>query len=416
MKNSSKVIFKIKNFRNLENVEYTVTRGEVNYVIGANESGKTNLLKALRLCSKSRREQNFYTDDNDATLKEHYRLEKFSIEINENGITNQINESLEQINTVNHSENKLIELPRIIYREPRIYSEENWEPNFKLSDVLEKSDEWSATNCLIETFGTDKVKKNIRHLKNKINEENGANKRAMRDELVEELNEKIKSYFEKFKYIDAYPHLSLNRDVFRLIIKSKRKYLVDNNEEKERSAGFKCFFRIILELKSLTSSIEEIFYIIDEPEQNLHPLMIKEFKNEFFNIIESNTNLTLIVATHSSYAMNNQEVDISRKNISFLYRNDDGSVSCKSLSDGKELSEMIIKFYSKHKFNPKDSLSPDTFALTLILDGIHRSGINQHIKRRFKEIQQQLQSGKITRDEFDKQLEEICVLKDVLKK
>lgn len=269
---------------------------------------------------------------------------------------------------------------------------------------------------MIETFGTDKVKKNIRHLKNKINEENGANKRAMRDELVEELNEKIKSYFEKFKYIDAYPHLSLNRDVFRLIIKSKRKYLVDNNEEKERSAGFKCFFRIILELKSLTSSIEEIFYIIDEPEQNLHPLMIKEFKNEFFNIIESNTNLTLIVATHSSYAMNNQEVDISRKNISFLYRNDDGSVSCKSLSDGKELSEMIIKFYSKHKFNPKDSLSPDTFALTLILDGIHRSGINQHIKRRFKEIQQQLQSGKITRDEFDKQLEEICVLKDVLKK
>lgn len=125
MKNSSKVIFKIKNFRNLENVEYTVTRGEVNYVIGANESGKTNLLKALRLCSKSRRGQNFYTDDNDATLKEHYRLEKFSIEINENGITNQINESLEQINTVNHSENKLIELPRIIYREPRIYSEEN---------------------------------------------------------------------------------------------------------------------------------------------------------------------------------------------------------------------------------------------------------------------------------------------------
>ena len=124
-KQSDKITFEIFNFRNLVQVKYSLVEREVNYIVASNEAGKTNLAKAIRLCSGLRRAHNLVFDDDDITRKESIKsTDKFLIRVTSNGVVNLINDSLEQIYNIHNKMHQKLDLPYVIYREPRIYAEE----------------------------------------------------------------------------------------------------------------------------------------------------------------------------------------------------------------------------------------------------------------------------------------------------
>lgn len=274
---------------------------------------------------------------------------------------------------------------------------------------MEKKEEWNVTKCLVEAFSTVDSEKFIASLKTKINEENGVDKRDLKKRTVDALNSEIENYFKKFNCISAFPVLDLERDVFSLLIRNKKGFQIDFAKESARSDGFKCFFRIILELKSLSCSSEKVIYIIDEPEQNLHPLLQIEFRKELFDIVSKSKNLTLMLITHSPYMMNHSEHDISSRNISFLSRNESGGVDCQTL-DQEGLSRMISSFFDK--LTTQDVRS-EMFVLRLVLDQIHMSKLEKHINKRRKKIKTLLDENKIGKEKFDREMNNIYLLKDL---
>ena len=83
----------IKNYKTLRNTEIEINKGEINYFIGSIESGKTNILNAIRIIGAN---SNLQIKKNDKTKIKHAQTDEevsfeFSYQSNPE-ISNKINE------------------------------------------------------------------------------------------------------------------------------------------------------------------------------------------------------------------------------------------------------------------------------------------------------------------------------------
>lgn len=94
--NNNKITLHVKNYRTLRDCKFDIFLNEVNYFLGANESGKTNLLNSLIFIDPKRTEKISFRASQDKTKKVD-KSEKFEIKIFENAKINHINELMNQI-------------------------------------------------------------------------------------------------------------------------------------------------------------------------------------------------------------------------------------------------------------------------------------------------------------------------------
>lgn len=181
--------------------------------------------------------------------------------------------------------------------------------------------------------------------------------------FFKKLNENIKNEFKSVQAIDGYPQLVQKGSKIHLFVASKNKYHVDNEDENYRSLGFKCFFRIILELIALANvdfKNEQILYLIDEPEQSLHPFLQQELLNKIEELLTLNKRLTVCIITHSPFCIKHNVP------VFHLYRNQDKN----SIHYGETLLDVLS---NDHDYIKKEILSKieelqDSFAHQLLLD------------------------------------------------
>jgi hypothetical protein len=206
-----------------------------------------------------------------------------------------------------------INLPKTYFIEPFKKSTKSENLSYKIADIKKSK---SLIRKIFESFGnSEQVKKLYNHEGIEVDRD-VVNQRS---NLMDYINEKIKKYFNKFSFIKAFPSLKDDNGIVYLNINEKKdyKYEIHIDDENERSIGFKYFSRLILELKALsetTNNNEKIIYMIDEPEQCLHPLLQEELIKEIKEIVSKNKNLSIILATHSIYSFNlNDRINLIKR-------------------------------------------------------------------------------------------------------
>lgn len=437
--------YKIKKYRSIVSQEFDIEFGKINFFIGGNESGKSNILKSINFMGKNSKEKfiasrdttklakwlldnptkdqknkkayfdklatSFEINDNDKTLKintggepiwlfndsVHHRklillfkekesfLGKVAIQVP--GYANIIHqakelvknqfpklEKLEHIMSLvdecrnTNIEKHIIDLNdkiKAIYKSaelghPTTYliipynkSSKAERLEYRISDIM---DTRSQINSIFTCFGD---KQRLEELYYQEGEEINRDIVDSRTTFVERLNTSIKEYFNQFEYIKVIPKLITDNSIVYLSIKEKDKYKyeIHIDDENERSLGYKYFSRLILELKSITETThpdKNVIYMIDEPEQSLHPHLQEILINEMRKLIKDKKNIAIVLATHSIYSF-----DIN-SNVFFVERNsktsetdffgetkiiklDDKSLNQTISSDTKE-SEFIKKF------------------------------------------------------------------------
>lgn len=508
----------IKNYKTLRNTKIEINKGEINYFIGSNESGKTNILNAIRIIganSDLQIKKNDKTTIKHATIDEEVSFE-FSYQSNPE-ISNKINEQKVQIwisknllyfnnylkmlekhqteltslkNNINDKIANLVDTDMkksyaqtlkqfrkiidkikdnnliieeefewlnaqekwindsfsekekkfildhflnfyssIKLKRPLAYFVQPMENAFKSEKThypwadLMKSD--SLLKKILNSFSDTDTQKHLDSLYNNP-DQNDTDTLRVKNNIIDDLNKAIKEYFSSnLSLLKGYPYFYSEGSSLLLDIKSNYSdpLEIDSGEENARSLGFKSFLRIILEIKSLSNDLNDIIYIIDEPEQGLHPLLQELLMEQIKLIIKNSKNITFILTTHSPYILSSVNIvdDKDKINVNFVSRltekNGDrlsGETIITKLADDNFVKQMEKK-YNDFLYNDLDlkKISEDVFLLKMIYDSKNLKDTNKKIKQRIKDLHDKHSRKEITEDEFVKEIKKAKFIKNI---
>lgn len=459
----------IKNYRTLQDTSITIHKNKINYVLGSNESGKTNLLNALRIPvikqhkdleitpkDKTKVDGVSVKDNIEVIVSEKDAINVFKVEgsswfftkspardnyekyITENisqnkeEIINIINgkysnseiteddkdEALELLETlckmsfISKDERKtllgllddkykkiilgidtllssmMINYPKINYVEPIMKAKQVDKIVYPYSSLFS---EQSTLRNICEKFLNDEQKENITKLTEQFEDEDEIS--SYKWKLFDALNEQVKKYFEDFDHIRAYPKFRPEESRVLLDVISKDNWKIDSGDENERSLGYKSFLRILTELIATESSKQEIIYIIDEPEQSLHPYLQSELIEAMNSVIKSNQKLTIVLVTHSPYMIKNFEDNNIINSTSFIYRNDEGASIVEDLSD---INNLMNIWEISHKENRKI----EGYLFKILRDSDAWQKKENEVNDSIESLQTQLNNNEISANEF----------------
>ena len=469
----------IKNYRTLKNANIEITKNKINYILGANESGKSNLLNAIRIPDLDN-QYDFKVDRNDRTLEKREFVDNaIEIIVKYNGAVNSfpsfgpkqvswfyqkssLKEKYNQIikndvkpkiknwkNSISNyfhnrkisndqrnyffsiledlSEGRYIDtkasaeiaeyvsgfknakfkideiikklkidFPFVKYVEPILKAKQIDKVSYPYDSLFSQN---STLRNICDKFLENKEKEKISKLEEQFNNEN--ERARYRGMLFDNLNTKIKEYFEKFKNIKAYPKFRSEESQVILDVVSKDNWNIDSGDENERSLGFKIFLRILTELIATEASKKDIIYIIDEPEQSLHPYLQIELLKEIKRVVNENKKLTVLLATHSPYILI-KDKNFNMNQISFISRELNGESKITNANDIKELN----KYLKNYK---KGSKSQINYLFKIVADSSAWQNKDKEIKDKIDELTKKQLNGEISNDQF---LEEVMNLWD----
>lgn len=182
----------------------------------------------------------------------------------------------------------------------------------------------SLLKKILNSFSDTDTQKHLDSLYNNP-DQNDTDTLRVKNNIIDDLNKAIKEHFSSnLSLLKGYPYFYSEGSSLLLDIKSNYSdpLEIDSGEENARSLGFKSFLRIILEIKSLSNDVNDIIYIIDEPEQGLHPLLQELLMKEIKLIIKKSKNITFILSTHSPYILSSVNIvdDKDKINVNFVSR------------------------------------------------------------------------------------------------
>ena len=413
---------KIENYKSILEGELEIKKGEITYFLGANESGKTSILKSFQSMDFNSgvptirdhtkfgfgtRETKFHVYDGEkeniinenswmwfvssgmlskyrSSLREHeineYENllnkkaadgEEIDIDVSRKIISKFLSgdfmkeQEIEQVkllfpNTFDESfelyEDLKISFPLVVYNQPLLLANINEIDRYKYKSLW---DDKSMIRNIFDSFLSNEYKDKISELYDMEGNADKTDVVLLRDKIIDMVNEKIKDYFKKIEAIDAWPKFKFEGDEIILIIEDKNKYEIDSKREDDRSTGFKSFLRMMIEIKSIISKDVETIYLIDEPEQSLHPVLQREFIKVIGDEIKDK-NIYVLVSTHSPYLINE---NVELKNINFVSRNKGeigelptGATYWKNLKDD-DLFYKLLKDLAESKIGKDDEKS-----------------------------------------------------------
>lgn len=508
---------KVKNFRTIRKAEINLEENQINFFIGSNESGKSNVLDVIRvigeITDKNNKKNFFKLDKDDATINDVVpgKTEDMEFYIEVDDMINLIDSSTreskwlskdfpiykEYSNLVNNSKNELekiinkihndfinlksesgktesekafkylmsiikeiqeinfinlddvnyltnsstlnylkeheklisqvvnihknkIARPFVYFVEPILNAMEDQEIQLDWSELSMKD---SFLRKIINSFATEETVKSLNEI-NKLKGQIDSNVERHRASLIRKLNKQIAKYFnEDLPILKGVPELRTEGTKIILDIQQNTNfnYKIDNGNEKSRSTGFKSFLRIIFEIKTLAKSTnDKIVYIIDEPEQGLHPFLQTLLMEQIAKIVESQNNkMTFVISSHSPYIINpSDDFQKFEKNLNFVHREDQtneefvsGETIVKKLID----TEFINSIFDKWSNSSKSILyNEEMFLLRMVLDSKHLNNLNRAVKKKIKEIQKNFKSDK-DKPKFMKELKKAMLVKDIFK-
>ncbi len=504
----------IKNYKTLRDAEIVLKKNEINYIIGSNESGKTNLMEAIRAISKNDSikidlnsatvinsiprkmdEVEFFIFDSESKYKnkisssrEHVWLgkdleyyEEYKTLVNDkkekinqikNLVTNtianmepgtkgivawkQLNAVLAKILTFDllstdeqsllmsadtklmiknqylaieellkfYSKIRIIR-PNVIFRQPM-------ENAFKKEKIkypwmeLEQSD--SLLRKMIKSFSDDETLKTLDDIF-KLQGQEDDNKRRIKNRLIDSLNNQVKNYFDnELSILKGHPKFSSEGSEIVLDIEpnSKISLDVDNGNEDSRSLGFKSFVRIVLEMKMLSKVKDDVIYLIDEPEQGLHPFLQELLMKELKKIVANKDNgLTILIASHSPYIVQFEENEFNKyfENLNFILRNQvsdsklkSGETIIRNLNDQKFFEDMLAKWANSYSIENQNHLDEEVFLYRMVMDSGKLSDFNKALKNQITKLHKDLSEKNINRKTFDDEIKKLSLIKENSKK
>lgn len=440
----------IKNYRNIIDSELKIIEGEINYILGSNESGKTNILNVIQLLDLENKftiQRNDYTSCSRQFIKEapsiliddekgrinlvnetnHNQFMNFKSKKKEEYL-NFIKEAEKEFNNIwkltsNRNEfdtrleirikeifkeifkgkrindedwniikefeiteslsakiknqylNLIIDFPITHYVEPIIKAKNESKISYKFYD-LEKEN-----SIIFHIFKAFSKKDDILKLKNLNQTEDKLMREGIEEALFEELNKNIKKYFDTFTHIKAYPFFKVSGGEIILLIKSKNEWKYDSVDENERSLGFKTFLRIIMELKAISQSKDKHYYIIDEPEQSLHPFLQRELIEELEKI--TGNQITIIIASHSPYIVKINDFDDILK-CQYVKRDSEGKTLISSFDKTKDILEKAKKYFLNNEE------TENYYFLKIIFDSLSSHNIYKLMNQKIKKLHSEM--------------------------
>ncbi len=411
--------FEINNYKNIKKVEVRILSKKINYILGCNESGKSNLIQSLQYFSENRRELKIYLDDKkDLTQLNGLPIKGEKISFYLKNLENHKIKIDNELNVIPPKEVVKPILPYVYINNPILESVQNVELSMMLSDLHINNNNPNLAKAVFKAFETPKLKESLNTVIDNFNKDiDDSAKSSMRLKLNEELNKKIKKYFNSINHIQAYPKFNLNNDRFTMSIESSKKYKIDTKNINDRSTGFKCLYKILIEAKSYAAISDKdtpIIYVIDEPEQGLHPFLQTELLKNLKNIINSQNkanNFTLIIVTHSPFMLENSYRDLKQSeycsNINYISRDGDGYLNLESFND----VDVISKYWYKYKMNLKDNkFNEELYYQKILFDGFSLSKLRDLINPLRVELNLKLCKGEISQSEFESKLKNIDLL------
>lgn len=360
----------IEHFRSIQNTNITFNKG-INILIGPNNSGKTTIIDALRICFNYKNyhsihitEEDFYKK-NKSTLNREYPDITFDLSFS----TEKTREKAIFIELYN-PETKTLDLTFIFSyntKKERIQSKvfggptkENPIPdelfdlilNIYLSALRDANRYLTPgrDNILSSFFSKIVSDKDKKEMMNEIN--NNINNSKISD-MINEFTEKyVKTHFKVMIFNDDLINLSMspidqNFDTFTKNWKIQLPFNKDNYLELHQNGlGYNnlIYISILLSHLDTISNNEESSYFslcIEEPEAHLHP----QLQNSFFsylNEINADTNLQIFITSHSPTLTSKADL-----NSLILVQNNNNKIITKNLADifsNKEDKDFLKKF------------------------------------------------------------------------
>ena len=283
----------------------------------------------------------------------------------------------------------------------------------------------SLLKKILNSFSDTNTQKYLDSLYNNP-DQNDTDTLRVKKNIIDDLNKAIKKYFSSnLSLLKGCPYFYSEGSSLLLDIKSNYSDSldIDSGEENARSLGFKSFLRIILEIKSLSNDVNDIIYIIDEPEQGLHPLLQELLMEQIKLIIKKSKNITFILTTHSPYILSSVNIvdDKDKINVNFVSRltekNGDrfsGETIIIKLADDNFIKQMEEK-YNDFLHNDLDlkKISEDIFLLKMIYDSKNLKDTNKKIKQRIKDLNDKYSRKEIKKDVFEEEIKKAKFIKNI---
>lgn len=303
---------------------------------------------------------------------------------------NEFNAINEQINVL--EESAILNYPIIKYIEPIIKAKEKEEIKFHYRSLFQKE---SLLSNICHRFLS---KETIADLVEDDQFENPENNFTWKRGLFKELNWEIKKYFQKLENVSFYPHFHTQESEVILDILptiEHPKLEIDASDENQRSLGYKVFLRIIIELMGIKASNKKTLYIIDEPEQSLHPYLQEELIQKIEEALEENDKLTILLSTHSPYIIQkNEKFDMN--NVSFVFRNKRGATEIKNGSKTNNLVEILKQGNNKTNSSRKQL----KYLLKIIRDSKAWVKAEEKVNREIEEMEARLERQEMTSEDY----------------
>lgn len=312
-------------------------------------------------------------------------------------------------------------LPYVIYIQPmenafkREKIEYDWVEIYETDSLIRK---------MVESFADDRLKEELNDILKSQGQDD--NQKRRKQSLIKNLNSQIATYFDKeLPLLKGCPEFMIegSKLTLNIIKNSTNNFQLDSGDENSRSLGFKSFVRIIFEIKMLSKSHEKILYMIDEPEQGLHPYLQELLIKEIRKLVDESKNITILLSSHSPYIVQLHDVDDFSKRLHFVLRASNssetitsGETYVKKLSDQDFSNEMLEKWAESFKEGKiGQPLSEELFLFRMVLDSQMLNNFNKVVKVKVKELHRRLSNNEIDNKEFAKQLSEIQKLSNFFK-
>ncbi len=444
----------IENFRTIAKSTYIIKEGEINYLLGANESGKTNLLNSIMFMDFN----SGIPNESDHTLYNKIKISGAVVYIEKNGKRNFINETswsffsedskakktyLKETSKLNRedisnaidqlvsegkfSQNKenymaivdklkggkfiteeefdvllseesdggifqvfsnikklfnelKIILPNIKYISPILEANKDELNRTKYKELKDKD---SLIRRIFDAFLSDEDQRLLENLEDVEGNIEESESDILRDDLFLKVNKELKKYFSSIKNIVGYPRFIYQGGFINLSIDNKNNWEIDSFKENNRSTGFKAFFRILLNIKADIAKNNYTYFLIDEPEQALHPFLQEELTKILETIINKK-NITILFSTHSPYIIK-EKVDLS--NVTFVMRNygentklPTGSTYNYNLLENNNFYKLFIKYMNN------ELAGEEKYSFKIFLDRTLMVGSIEQMNKDYKKL------------------------------
>ena len=318
---------------------------------------------------------------------------------------------------INIHKNKIVR-PLVYFVEPIVNAKKNEKIQLDWSELKLKDSFLKKVTFAFSSDESIKALDEINKSEGQIDPDISRKRRA----LLKAISKSIAKYFsDDLKYLKGLPELSSEGTKIILDIENNKNYNyeIDSGNEESRSLGFKSFLRMIFEIKTLSKTKEKIFYIIDEPEQGLHPFLQELLMKQILNITSKKDNkITFIISSHSPYIINlSDDFEKYKNNLNFVFREPEnkeeitsGETIVRKISDNDFEERILTKW--KNLSDDSYLYDEEMYLLRMVLDSKHLNNFNKAIKNKIKDIQKLMKTDeKKAKENFKKVME----IKDIFK-